>query len=64
MADVERPKLGRRRLTRLVVELIPDKEFGRALRGDDPQFQQMVDDVTTALSDDENVNAALIKLFG
>ncbi|KAK47815.1 hypothetical protein BG58_40965 [Caballeronia jiangsuensis] len=51
-----------RQLNRMVVELVLDREFGRALRND-PQFQQMVDDVTTTLTGSEDVNAALIKLL-
>ncbi|WP_143328122.1 hypothetical protein [Caballeronia pedi] len=54
--------LDQRQLNRMVVELVLDREFGRALRND-PQFQQMVDDVSTALTGSEDVNAALIKLL-
>ncbi|WP_250516352.1 hypothetical protein [Caballeronia sp. INDeC2] len=51
-----------RQLNRMVVELVLDREFGHALRND-PQFQQMVDDVTTTLTGSEDFNAALIKLL-
>lgn len=47
--------------TRLIVELVLDNEFPQALRND-PQFQQMVDDVTAGLLDDEDTRILLQKL--
>jgi hypothetical protein len=49
-------------LLRAAVEFILDREFGQSLRNE-PEFQQMIDEVSIMLEDDANLPAAWTSLL-